>query len=98
MLPGSPVDAAHALEWVHRLMLEPGRMWRSYVLGNPLFLLRVLRQKLASRGAAAMNTHVDPGSGDRRERHPAPFCDGGRQAMAGLRAVPAPLRIHGPLG
>jgi len=38
------------IEWVHRLMLEPGRMWRRYVLGNPLFLLRVLRQKLAKPG------------------------------------------------
>lgn len=38
------------IEWVHRLVMEPGRMWRRYVLGNPLFLLRVLRQKLAGRG------------------------------------------------
>lgn len=38
------------IEWVHRLVLEPGRMWRRYVLGNPLFLFRVLRQKLGSRG------------------------------------------------
>jgi exopolysaccharide biosynthesis WecB/TagA/CpsF family protein len=28
-------------EWVFRLWLEPGRMWRRYVLGNPLFLWRV---------------------------------------------------------
>ena len=34
------------LEWVFRLMVEPSRMWRRYVLGNPLFLARVLRQKL----------------------------------------------------
>jgi exopolysaccharide biosynthesis WecB/TagA/CpsF family protein len=33
------------LEWVHRLALEPRRMWRRYVLGNPLFLLRVMRQR-----------------------------------------------------
>lgn len=29
-------------EWVWRLMQEPARMWRRYLLGNPLFLLRVL--------------------------------------------------------
>lgn len=32
------------LEWVYRLMQEPGRMWRRYVVGNPLFLARVLRE------------------------------------------------------
>lgn len=34
------------LEWVFRLLIEPMRLWRRYVLGNPLFLARVLRQKL----------------------------------------------------
>ena len=29
------------VEWLYRLRLEPGRMWRRYVLGNPLFLGRV---------------------------------------------------------
>lgn len=35
------------LEWIWRLMLEPKRLFRRYVLGNPLFLLRVLRKRLA---------------------------------------------------
>lgn len=29
------------LEWVYRLMQEPGRMWRRYLIGNPLFIWRV---------------------------------------------------------
>jgi len=29
------------MEWVWRLLQEPGRMWRRYIIGNPLFLLRV---------------------------------------------------------
>lgn len=33
------------LEWVWRLLQEPGRMWRRYVVGNPLFLYRVWKQK-----------------------------------------------------
>jgi exopolysaccharide biosynthesis WecB/TagA/CpsF family protein len=33
------------LEWVWRLLQEPGRMWRRYVIGNPLFLYRVWQQK-----------------------------------------------------
>lgn len=35
------------LEWLFRLWLEPGRLWRRYVVGNPLFLARVMRQKLS---------------------------------------------------
>lgn len=33
-------------EWLARLLREPRRLWRRYLLGNPLFLLRVLRQLL----------------------------------------------------
>jgi exopolysaccharide biosynthesis WecB/TagA/CpsF family protein len=33
-------------EWLYRLAQEPGRLWRRYVVGNPLFLLRVMRAKL----------------------------------------------------
>lgn len=32
------------LEWVYRLLCEPSRLWRRYILGNPLFLMRVLGQ------------------------------------------------------
>ncbi|RWB55362.1 WecB/TagA/CpsF family glycosyltransferase [Mesorhizobium sp.] len=35
------------LEWLFRLWIEPGRLWRRYVVGNPLFLWRVFKQKLA---------------------------------------------------
>lgn len=31
------------LEWAYRLALEPRRLFRRYVIGNPLFLLRALR-------------------------------------------------------
>jgi len=34
------------LEWAWRLMLEPKRLFRRYVLGNPLFLMRVMRRRL----------------------------------------------------
>ncbi|HZK50647.1 MAG TPA: WecB/TagA/CpsF family glycosyltransferase [Actinomycetota bacterium] len=34
------------IEWVHRLVQEPRRMWRRYLLGNPLFVWRVLRARL----------------------------------------------------
>ena len=34
-------------EWLARLLSEPRRLWRRYLLGNPLFLSRVLRQLLS---------------------------------------------------
>ncbi|MFN0064050.1 MAG: WecB/TagA/CpsF family glycosyltransferase [Myxococcaceae bacterium] len=33
------------VEWLYRLVLEPSRLWRRYVLGNPLFVARVLWSK-----------------------------------------------------
>jgi N-acetylglucosaminyldiphosphoundecaprenol N-acetyl-beta-D-mannosaminyltransferase len=36
----------HGLEWLGRLLVEPRRLWRRYLVGNPLFLARVLRQRL----------------------------------------------------
>lgn len=30
------------IEWIFRLLQEPRRLWRRYVVGNPLFLVRVL--------------------------------------------------------
>ncbi len=33
------------IEWAYRLWLEPARMWKRYMVGNPLFLLRSFMQK-----------------------------------------------------
>ncbi|CCV08598.1 Glycosyl transferase, WecB/TagA/CpsF family [Mesorhizobium metallidurans STM 2683] len=48
------------LEWLFRLWIEPGRLWRRYVVGNPVFLLRVVRQKLFGKPEPAEAT---PGAG-----------------------------------
>jgi len=37
------------LEWLGRLAMRPGRLWRRYLLGNPLFFSRVLRERLSRR-------------------------------------------------
>lgn len=34
------------IEWCYRLIQEPQRLWRRYVIGNPLFLFRIAKQKL----------------------------------------------------
>ena len=44
------------LEWLFRLAVEPGRLWRRYVVGNPLFLLRVVRQKFSRTPEAARDS------------------------------------------
>ncbi len=36
----------NGLEWLTRLITEPQRLWERYVIGNPLFFYRVLREKL----------------------------------------------------
>lgn len=33
------------LEWLHRLIQEPDRLWRRYILGNPEFLWRVIARR-----------------------------------------------------
>jgi N-acetylglucosaminyldiphosphoundecaprenol N-acetyl-beta-D-mannosaminyltransferase len=37
--------ADHGLEWIFRLAIEPRRMWRRYLLGNPVFLWRVWNER-----------------------------------------------------
>jgi N-acetylglucosaminyldiphosphoundecaprenol N-acetyl-beta-D-mannosaminyltransferase len=32
------------LEWLTRLITEPGRLWERYLIGNPLFFYRVLKE------------------------------------------------------
>lgn len=32
------------LEWMFRLLLEPRRLWRRYLVGNPTFLMHVLQE------------------------------------------------------
>lgn len=37
------------IEWVHRLLQEPGRLWRRYLIGNVAFMARVLRDRNLKR-------------------------------------------------
>lgn len=40
----------HSLEWLYRLLTEPRRMWRRYIIGNVVFIRNILREKSAVRG------------------------------------------------
>lgn len=36
-----PWMTRNGLEWLHRLLMQPGHTWRRYVIGNPLFMWHV---------------------------------------------------------
>lgn len=35
----------HSLEWLYRLLKEPKRMWRRYIIGNTLFIWNIFKEK-----------------------------------------------------
>lgn len=39
----------HGLEWLYRLIKEPKRMWRRYIIGNTLFLWNIFKEKIRRR-------------------------------------------------
>lgn len=42
----------NGFEWLTRLITEPTRLWDRYIVGNPLFLYRVLKQRISQRQIA----------------------------------------------
>jgi N-acetylglucosaminyldiphosphoundecaprenol N-acetyl-beta-D-mannosaminyltransferase len=44
--------ADNGFEWIFRLAIEPHRMWRRYLLGNPVFLSRVLSEAKRHAGSS----------------------------------------------
>ena len=44
---------ANGMEWLYRLVLEPGRMWKRYLIGNILFIMRVIALVIADILTAA---------------------------------------------
>lgn len=77
--------ADHGLEWIFRLAIEPRRMWRRYLLGNPMFLWRVMNERQDRRDelsrhelqpvpfepATPRAPHAVPGGGRPRGEHEA---------------------------
>lgn len=48
------------MEWAWRLALEPSRLFARYVVGNPVFMARAMRRRVA--GAAALRERTPRGS------------------------------------
>ncbi|NUM52754.1 MAG: WecB/TagA/CpsF family glycosyltransferase [Candidatus Hydrogenedentes bacterium] len=49
MKEASPFFRRHGLQWLHRLMNEPSKLWRRYLIGNPLFLYRAIKYSMFAR-------------------------------------------------
>lgn len=57
-VPRAPAWLAdNGLEWIFRLAVEPQRMWRRYLLGNPVFVSRVMAQARARQHPANAAHH-----------------------------------------
>lgn len=37
----------HSLEWLYRLLKEPKRMWKRYLVGNTMFIINIIKEKWA---------------------------------------------------
>lgn len=43
---GPRILTDNGFEWLARFIVEPRRLWRRYLVGNPVFLWRVIRQRI----------------------------------------------------
>ena len=46
-------------EWVYRMIQEPKRMWKRYIIGNPKFLFRVFKNKNNEDKSALIDSYLD---------------------------------------
>jgi exopolysaccharide biosynthesis WecB/TagA/CpsF family protein len=46
-------------EWIYRMIQEPKRMWKRYILGNPLFLYRVFKYKKVEEKNSLINIYLN---------------------------------------
>lgn len=49
MREASPFFRRNGLQWLHRLANEPLKLWRRYLIGNPLFLYRAVKTSIYTR-------------------------------------------------
>ena len=54
------------LQWLHRLMQDPKRLWRRYLSNNPAFVWKITLQMLKLRRYPRISTAPPPDGGDRR--------------------------------
>jgi len=63
-IPRAPIWLREiGLEWFWRLAQEPQRLWKRYLVGNPIFVLRVLGQKFRQGFGTTAGTLPGPSHG-----------------------------------
>jgi exopolysaccharide biosynthesis WecB/TagA/CpsF family protein len=72
----SPWIKQAGLQWLHRLLQDPRRLWRRYLRNNPAFLWQIMLQLAGMRTYAPSDTEV-PGRTPSPTRHlpPALICE-----------------------
>lgn len=60
LLSAPPLMQKLALEWLYRLIKEPSRLWRRYLINNPLFIWNFLLQQLNLKRFPAVNFSEQP--------------------------------------
>ncbi len=49
IVPRAPIFMQKiGMEWSFRLMVEPRRLWKRYIYGNPLFIFLLIKQRMKS--------------------------------------------------
>lgn len=51
--PGWMLD--NGMEWLFRLIVEPKRMWKRYIVGNIVFLRKIIQKKLMMKNSCSRN-------------------------------------------
>lgn len=69
-------------EWLCRLLIEPGRLWKRYVLGNPQFMMRVISSRARSE-ARRLSIQLWTVYKDRRESCLPPYKGSTLEARTG---------------
>jgi N-acetylglucosaminyldiphosphoundecaprenol N-acetyl-beta-D-mannosaminyltransferase len=62
-----PRVQAIAREWLFRLLMEPRRLWRRYLIGNTRFVLLVMRQWARERSRDLMRGIAETFRGDNKQ-------------------------------
>ena len=47
------------LEWIHRMAMDPGRLWKRYLVTNTLFILGAVRELVFSAPRARLDETSD---------------------------------------
>lgn len=46
---GPRILTDHSMEWLARMLIEPKRLWKRYIIGNPVFMMRIMQQRLGMK-------------------------------------------------